>query len=422
MSNVTNNENLNTPVNFAQEGFGAETVGGRNGKILNVTSLRDDNSEGTLRWAIEQDGPRIVRFKVHGIVQLKSVLRISNPYITIDGSEVLKGGGIGITLRDYPIDVRTDQVIIKYIRIRLGDYAVRKRISDNNWKRHKGSGYLDCLNIDKSNNVLIDHVSMSWSCDEIISVTNSTNITVQWCILAEPLSDPVLHPYGDNHAYCSNNSASTITYHHCLFAHYVIRGPQFEANDIIPEQLPNPRFEAINNVCFAFTKSGCRYKAAFDFPEKYKDKNVDVKYQFIANKFINTALPHKTEIECVDDYGFHMPIYVYFKDNVGVHNKTGKNNQLPLIFTDGKAHYSIEHRKNLRYLEQISDTLLFQPKTPVTVESPDSAYESIIRFAGCYLARDRHDQRIIDDLKNRSNPRILNSQEDVGAWNTFVAE
>lgn len=415
------NENLNTTIiNFAQEGFGAETRGGTNGKSLYVTSLKDDDSTGTLRWAVNQKGARIIRFKVDGTIRLKKALTINNPKITIDGSDALKNGGVGITIRDYPINVRTNEVILKFIRIRLGDYAVRKRIHKNNWKRHKGSGDLDCLNIHNSNNVLIDHLSMSWSCDEIVSVTNSTNVTIQWSVMAEPLSDPVLHPYGNNHAYCSNNSASTITYHHCLFAHYVMRGPQFEANDILPERLPNPKFEAINNVCYAFSKSGVRYKAAFDFPEKYTHKNVEVKYQFIANTFVNTSIPHKTEIECVDDYGLNKPIYVYFEDNRGHHNSTSSEDQLSLIYSDGKAHYSLEHKKNQKYLEQISDTLLFQPKIPVTIENPDSSYENVIRFAGCYLARDKHDQRIIEDIKKKSIPRIISSQEDVGAWNTFV--
>lgn len=413
---------LESPIDFKQEGFGAKTVGGKTGKTYFVTSLKDDGSAGTLRWAVNQKGVRVVRFKVNGIIQLKKALTIKYPNITIDGSDVLKHGGSGITIRDYPINVRTNEVILKFIRIRLGDYAVKKRIRQNKWERHKGSGDLDCLNIHNSNNVLIDHVSMSWSCDEIVSVTNSTNITIQWSIMAEPLSNPLLHPYGDNHAYCSNNSASTITYHHCLFAHYIIRGPQFEANDILPEQLSSPKFEAINNVCYAFTKSGMRYKSAFDFPEKYKGKNVNVKYQFIANTFVNTTYPFKTEIECVDDYGFNRPIYVYFKDNMGYHNSKNTEDQLSLIYTDGKAHYPIKHEKNSKYLEQISDTLLFHPETPVAVEKNDVAYKNVIKFAGCYLARDKHDQRIINDIRNKSIPRIITSQEEVGAWKSFVTD
>lgn len=409
----------NETIDFKQEGFGAKTFGGSYGKVLYVTTLEDSNEIGTLRWAVSQSGARIVKFKVDGIIQLKKALRISNPNITIDGTESLKNGGVGITLRDYPIDVRTNDVIIKFIRIRLGDYAVRKRIYENKWKRHRGSGYLDCLNIHKSNNVLIDHVSMSWSCDEIVSVTNSTNVTIQWSIMAEPLSDPVLHPYGDNHAYCSNNSASTITYHHCLFAHYVNRGPQFEANDIIPIELSNPEFEAINNICYAFSKSGVRYKSAFDFPDKYKADSIVVKYQFIGNKFINTATPPKTEIECVDDYGCNRPIYVYLKNNIGYHNEAHSTDQLSLIFTDGKAHYSIEHEKNRKYLQQLSDTLLFQPEIPVTIEHPDSACHNILLYAGCYLTRDIHDKRVIKDVENKCVPNIISSQEQVGAWKSF---
>ena len=156
------------------------------------------------------------------------------------------------------------------------------------------------------------------------------------------------------------------------------------------------------------------------FLYRYTQKNVEVKYQFIANTFVNTSKPYKTEIECVDDYGLNKPIYVYFEDNRGHHNSTSSEDQLSLIYSDGKAHYSLEHKKNQKYLEQISDTILFHPEISVKVENPDSAYENVIRYAGCYLARDKHDQRIIKDLKNKSIPRIISSQEDVGGWISFV--
>jgi pectate lyase len=402
------------------EGFGAMSKGGEKGNIYYVTSLLDNNEKGTLRWAIEKDEPRIIKFKVSGIIQLKESLDITNPFITIDGIDELTKGNKGITIRDFPINIRTHDVIIRFVRIRLGDYAVKKRILENNWKRHKGSGDLDCINIHQSNNILIDHVSMSWSCDEIVSVTNSTNVTIQWSIMSEPLSDPILHPYGDNHAYCSNNSASTITYHHCLFAHYVIRGPQFEANDIISVQLNKPKFEAINNVCYAFTKSGSRYSGAFDFPEKYlNDTSIQVSFQFIANKYINTSQSSKSEIECIDNYGYNMPIYCYIKGNIGEHNKDNIENQLALIFTDGKAHFNIQHEKNERFGKQLTELLLFKSHTPVEIEHPDTAYTKIIRYVGCYLKRDKHDNRVINDLLEQNEPRIISTQETVGGWETY---
>lgn len=405
-------------IDMKPEGFGAKAKGGTHGKVYYVTSLLDNNAAGTLRWALEQKHTRVIKFKISGTIKLKKSLTINSPFVTIDGSDELKKGNLGITIRDYPINIRTHDVIIKHIRIRLGDYAVRKRILENNWKRHKGSGDLDCINIHNSNNVLIEHVSMSWSCDEIISVTNSTNITIQWSILSEPLSKPILHPYGDNHGYCSNNSASTVTYHHNLFAHYVMRGPQFEANDIVTKQLPNPKFEAINNVCYAFTKSGMRYSGAFDFPDKYKNDSIRVMYQFIANKFINTDLPAKSEIECIDNYGFNKPIFAYLEGNLGYHNKDS-NEQLPLIYTDGKAHYNIESKKNKKYLQQLSDKRLFTTSVPVKTEHPDSAYYKILNYAGCYLQRDKHDKRVINDLKMRCKPKIISSQAQVDGWETY---
>lgn len=408
-------DSLSAP-NDNPAGFGALTIGGKGGTVIYVTTLEDNSDYGSLRWAVEQQIPRIIKFKVSGIITLKEALEIKNPYITIDGSDPMLLGQEGITLRDYPINIRTNEVIIRNIRIRLGDIAVRKRIEENNWGRHLGSGDLDCLNIHLSDNILIDHVSMSWSCDEIVSVTNSTNVTIQWCIMSEPLSDPVLHPYGDNHAYASNNSASSITYHHCLFANYVIRGPQFEANDIDPAVLPIPKFEAINNLCYAFTKSGVRYSGAFDFPEKYENKGIKVYFQFIGNSFLNTSDPAKSEIECIDNYGFNMPIYVYFHGNKGLHNEENVADQLALVYMDGKADNKIEDIDYKRYLEQVVDTMLFKPSVPVQIENPDEAAKYIVAYAGCSIFRDSHDLRILENIKDMRPPNIISSQTEVGGW------
>lgn len=128
---------------------------------------------------------------------------------------------------------------------------------------------------------MLDHLSMSWSTDEIVSVTNSENVTVQWSIMSEPIGNPRAHPYGDDHAFAANNSASTLTYHPNLFAHYRFRGPQFEANDM----QDNPRafdanFEAVNNVVYGYTSSGSRYRTGFE-RDRDRTREVDFNYHFV---------------------------------------------------------------------------------------------------------------------------------------------
>ena len=133
------------------EGYGAMTRGGRGGKVITVTNL-NDSGPGSLREACETEGPRIVVFRVSGTITLASRLRISNPYITIAGQTA---PGDGICIKKYPISINASEVIIRYIRVRLGDET-----GDD----------ADAISGRYHKNIIIDHVSASWSVDETVSI------------------------------------------------------------------------------------------------------------------------------------------------------------------------------------------------------------------------------------------------------------
>ncbi len=190
------------------EGCGKYTVGGRGGVEYVVTSLADDGSEGTLRHAVEAEGPRIVTFAVEGDIRLKSSLNIENPYISILGQTA---PGKGITIRDYNVFISADQTIIRYLRFRLGS---------------KAGIEADALGASRCSNIMIDHCSMSWATDENASFYAINDATIQWCIISEALNSSVHHK--GEHGYGGIWGGRNVTFHHNLLAHNKSRNPRFD--------------------------------------------------------------------------------------------------------------------------------------------------------------------------------------------------
>ena len=144
------------------------TRGGRGGPVIAVTNL-DDSGPGSLRAAVEAEGPRIIVFRVSGTIILESPLKISNPFVTIAGQTA---PGDGVAVRDHPIQIDADEVVIRYLRVRLGD---------------ESGGDDDAISSRYHKNIILDHLSASWSIDEAVSLYHGENVTVQWCLISESL-------------------------------------------------------------------------------------------------------------------------------------------------------------------------------------------------------------------------------------------
>lgn len=379
-------------------GFGAFSKGGKGGKVIEVTRLDDDLKtppEGTFRWAALQKGPRIVKFRVAGTILLRDEIEIKEPFITIDGGDA---PGMGICLRGGSLEFKeTHDIIVRNIRVRLGDETTKRKNREQNLKRPKHSNALDCIGLTRCHDAIIDHVSTSWSCDELFSVVHCQNITVQRCILAEPLSNPELHPYGDNHAFCFNSSADTMSVHHCLFARYVMRGPQFEANDMRKGDDYAVQMEAVNNVMFNYERSGSRYTTGI---ENHKDEAAPKGYafQFIGNVYLGD--PKKPAIEAVMKHEVHDNVRAFANDRT----------QIRLSDTKGRE------KSMDAALKQIQDRPAFTSPVPIPPQNADEVLRSVLEAAGCSHVRDAVDKRVVKSVREKEFLPVVRSQDDVGGW------
>lgn len=359
------------------EGGGKFTTGGREGSVFIVTSLLDDLSSGTLRWAIGRTGARTIVFAVSGTIELNSPLSITNGNVTIAG-QTAPGGGI--TIANYPVYVGANNVIIRFIRFRLGD--VTNTEADAIWGR-------------RQKDIMIDHCSMSWSTDECASFYDNENFTMQWCVIAESLNESV-HGKGA-HGYGGLWGGFNATFHHNLLAHHVSRNPRFYG---IRDGIVREKAEMTNNVIYnlgsdsGYGGEGGQYNIVNNYYKAGPGTKKNQSRIFDAYK--------------VTDYGkfFIEGNYVHNYQNVTSDNWIGVN----LKSGGDKNSVKVATRHNI---------------TPINLQSATEAYTSVLEHAGASLFRDGVDTRIISEVQSGTatyggawgeNLGIIDTQAIVGGW------
>ena len=383
------------------EGFARKTTGGRGGKVLFVTNLNDSGA-GSLRSAVEAIGPRYVLFSVSGTITLKSQLNINFGDLTIAGQTA---PGDGICLRDYPVVVNADNVIIRFMRFRMGDVAKQEA---------------DALGGRFHKNIIIDHCSMSWSVDECVSFYANENTTVQWCIIAESLRNSV-HSKGP-HGYGGIWGGKNASFHHNLLAHHDSRNPRLgeTADDVFAlTDLTDLR----NNVVYNWASNSC-----------YGGEAMNVN---IVNCYYKPgpATTKKERIASIDkNKTVGSPIY----DRWGKFYIDGNFVEGSTRATDDNWTYGVYNQFHSSYgTVSAADkaAMRLAAEHPingnVTTHSAPVAYEKVLDLAGASLVRDAEDQRVIENVRNGtfsfngsagSTLGIIDSQNDVGGWPALNAQ
>ena len=352
------------------EGFGRFARGGRGGKIHFVTNL-NDSGPGSLRTAVEAEGPRIVVFKVSGTIELQSTLRILNPQITIAGQTA---PGDGICLRKYPLNISADDSVVRFLRVRLGDEAGK---------------LMDGIDISNAENVIVDHCSVSWTLDEAVNTYHgSKNISIQWCLISESLHDS---PLRNGHGFAASLGGMNSSYHHNLFANNAGRNPS------IAGETSNPTIDLDfrNNVIFNWQKRRLDGR-----PE-----SINVVNNYYKAGPASRELHSVVKMQCLDNGSFGK---WYVAGNVlETHFGIKKGTQLVTIDDPDRLPASVMVDRPVDF-------------APVQTNLPEVAYEKVLDQAGATLPkRDPLDERIIHEVRSGRTTYgdgIISSQTEVGGW------
>ncbi len=379
------------------EGGGAFVTGGRGGKTVLVTSLADDGSKGTLRWAVRQKGPRTIIFRVAGRIELTSQLFINEDNLTIAGESA---PGDGITISNFPVSIKAENVIIRFLKFRLGDIA---GLAD------------DAVKAIRTRNLIIDHCSLSWGTDECGSFYDNENFTLQWCIVSESLNNST-HAKGA-HGYGGIWGGKNASFHHNLIMHHTSRNPRF-CGSRYSNDAANEKVEFRNNVIYnwgsnsAYAGEGGVYNIVNNYykpgPATLAARNKKLAHRIFA--------PNADEGANAQAAGVWGKFYV--SGNFVHGNKEVSTNNWLGVHPDVKNDASFDI-KNIK----LETAVQFHGNSKTAEES----YNAIIKHVGASLKRDAVDQRLIEELKTGTTSfkgsrgsinGIIDSQADVGGWPT----
>jgi pectate lyase len=354
------------------EGFGKFTTGGRGGKIIFVTNLNDDGP-GSLREAIQVKEPRTILFTVSGTIALNSPLQIASGNVTIAGQSA---PGDGICIKNYTVEVNANNVIVRFLRFRMGDE-----------KHYEGDAFGGTKGF---SNIIIDHCSMSWSTDESASFYRNKNFTMQWCIIAESLNHSV-HAKGD-HGYGGIWGGEKASFHHNLLASHTSRLPRFSGSSTTPNG-PNELVDFRNNIIYNWMSNNMYggERGRYNMVNNYYKPGPSTK-KSSKDHILNPYSPLGK---------FYMSgNYLQGNEQVSANNRQGIKADNP----------DSTYTENPFEVEAISE------------QTAAVSCELVLKIAGASYKRDNVDSRIAEEVKSgksisgKNKNGIIDSQNEVGGW------
>lgn len=405
-------------------GYGQATTGGRGGTIYYVTSLADTNTPGTLRYAVNQTGARVIVFAVGGYIDLTSRLDITVGNITILGQTA---PGDGITLRGNGLKIKegVSNVVIRFLRVRPGVIQDEADAIDGRYLK----------------NIIIDHSSFSWAIDETASIYASNNISFQWNLVAESLNNAG-HAKGA-HGYGGNWGGVNTSFHHNLLAHHKSRSPRLDG--ILDKWVDNKAIPSLDGV--ADIRNNVIYNNMTAPP--YGGEGRD--FQFINNYYKAGPATTDTNVKnffviasgrrllYAEDRQYVLADYQAMLDAGTLNAKFIVNGAVAKPvgrlyiggnYLAGNATVTANNQQGVRFDDAnlagniLQSTAFATTGNDVETFTPDVAYDLVLNSAGASLKRDAVDQRVINDVKNGTGAfganGIIDTPNQVGGYPTLA--
>ncbi|MEI7420466.1 MAG: pectate lyase [Prolixibacteraceae bacterium] len=368
------------------EGFGKFSTGGRGGDVYHVTNL-NDSGNGSLRNGISSaNGPRTIVFDLSGNIMLKSPLKIDKPNITIAGQTA---PGEGITLGGGCLKINADNIVVRYLRSRLGD---------------QGEGDEDAITISGGTNIIFDHLSASWSIDETLSCQSATadSITVQWCMITESLfnSHHAKGPHGMGGIVGSRRQ----TFHHNLYAHHNSRNPKVTGRRHCEVDFRNNViYNWASNSCYDGTASWVNWVNNYYKAGPATKSSVRGRIFEISNKPIEAGgINSPDDSEKYETSFFVEGNYVDGFPAITLNNWNG----------------GIDYMGDASEAKNRAKKPFDFPK--IIGQTAKDAYKIVLPNAGASLVRDVIDKRIVNEVESGTvtygKKGIIDSQKEVGGW------
>ncbi|MCD4830186.1 MAG: hypothetical protein K8R02_00080 [Anaerohalosphaeraceae bacterium] len=375
------------------EGYGCNATGGRGGDVYHVTSLYDTETPGTLRYGIvSAAGPRTIVFDISGTIALSDYLDITNDNITIAGQTA---PGDGICLKNFALKINADDIIVRHMRFRPGHQAAPLTETD-------------AVSILDGNDIILDHCSLTWAVDENLGVGNSniarSDVTIQWCIMSEGLTDPFDQGGGWGHSMAAllsptNGNLCRVSMHHNIMSQNYKRNPYcapYDNADII--------LDLRNNVVYNWGHKSI-YAGAWNDPERD-----DVQMNLVGNYLIAGDDTDDFYAVRAENTSIQGDIEFYRSGNY-IDNDRDEN-------LDGHPWYSSNIYGNY--------TALGSPLScpAVTTHTALQAYSLVLEQAGAgatvqsVAERDSVDSRIVNDIETHDGG-LIDLPSEVGGWPTL---